>query len=78
LKLRPDWDSMKYHFMETVLKEKFTRHENLKRRLLASGQVRLEETNWWGDRVWGVSMLRGEWKGENHLGSLLMEIRNFI
>ena len=32
----------------------------------------LVEDNWWGDKFWGVC--NGE--GENHLGKLLMKIRD--
>jgi predicted NAD-dependent protein-ADP-ribosyltransferase YbiA (DUF1768 family) len=37
----------------------------------------MEETNWWGDKFWGVhrTSLSEQGVGENNLGKLLMDIR---
>lgn len=61
--LRPDWEEVKLEIMESLVREKFTRHKSLKQQLLATGDVYLEETNNWGDRFYGV--VNG--KGLNHL-----------
>ena len=71
LKLRPHWEEIKVGIMEALVRQKFTRHKDLGRRLLETGDAYLEETNDWGDRFWGV--YRGE--GKNHLGRILMKIR---
>lgn len=71
LKLRPDWESVKLDCMELVLRAKFQDNRELMDQLVATGQEHLEETNWWGDRFWGVC----QGSGQNHLGKLLMRIR---
>lgn len=45
---------------------------NLKAKLLETGELYLEETNWWKDDYWGVF----EGKGLNKLGRILMLIRS--
>lgn len=71
--LRPDWDTYRVYAMQRVLLGKFENAE-LARLLLATGDKRLEETNSWGDKFWGVS--GGE--GRNRLGELLMEVRQVL
>ena len=75
-KIRPrrDWESIKKDVMYKVLFDKFTRHEDLKEKLLATGDKYLEETNYWLDTTWGVC----NGKGKNWLGELLMKIRTEI
>jgi ribA/ribD-fused uncharacterized protein len=51
--LRSDWAEVRIGIMEELVRWKFTRHEDLKERLLATGKAYLEETNDWGDRFWG-------------------------
>lgn len=43
----------------------------LKEMLLATGDEELVEGNYWHDTIWGVC----DGVGENHLGKMLMEIR---
>lgn len=69
--MRSDWEKVKLSVMEDLVRQKFTRHESLKKALLNTGDMYLEETNAWGDTFWGVS----KGKGENHLGKILMKIR---
>lgn len=71
LAIRPDWDAIKLHVMTTLVREKFTRHVELKALLLATGDEPLIEENWWGDRFWGTC----NGTGENHLGRILMQVR---
>jgi ribA/ribD-fused uncharacterized protein len=71
LKPRDDWETAKFQVMEVVVLDKFTRHADLRRQLLATGDAELIEGNTWGDRVWGV--YQGE--GENRLGKILMKVR---
>jgi len=68
----PWWEDIKVDVMRELLIKKFRRYE-LKKRLLKTGDEELVEGNWWGDRFWGVC--RG--RGENWLGRLLMETRQF-
>lgn len=57
--------------MYEICKAKFTQNEDLKEKLLATGNNILEEGNTWGDRVWGT--VNGV--GENRLGKILMRVR---
>lgn len=68
------WDSyMKLQLMERLLLKKFDgNHPQLQQMLLATGEEELVEGNYWGDVYWGVC----NGAGENHLGKLLMKIRD--
>lgn len=57
--------------MYEIVKAKFTQNEDLKQRLLETGDMYLEEGNTWGDRTWGT--ING--KGQNRLGKILMKVR---
>lgn len=70
LKLRKDWDDVKLDVMLWGIREKF-KNEDLRQLLAETGDEELVEGNWWGDKFWGVS--NGE--GENHLGKILMKVR---
>lgn len=72
LPLRPDWNTCRLAVMELLLRQKFAIGTDLRNRLDATAPRELIEGNWWGDTFWGVC--RG--KGENHLGKLLMKIRD--
>jgi ribA/ribD-fused uncharacterized protein len=69
--LRSDWEEVKLTIMYEVLYAKFTQNEDLKLKLLATGNRYLEEGNWWGDVIWGVC----KGVGTNYLGQLLMTVR---
>lgn len=72
--LRQDWNRIRISVMTGIVRDKFTRNPELKRLLLATGDAVLIEGNTWGDRFWGVDERTG--KGENHLGLILMDIRD--
>ena len=71
--LRDGWDQYRLQVMEELLKKKF-QDKVLAQKLLDTGNAKLVEGNTWGDRYWGVC--RGQ--GQNHLGILLMKIRDEI
>lgn len=71
--LREDWEDVKLEIMEAILYLKFTQNPDLKEKLLET-KGHIEERNDWYDVFWGT--YNGE--GENHLGKLLMKIRNFL
>ena len=71
IKLRSDWESVKLSIMESIVRDKFTRHSDLKERLIATGDAELVEGNNFGDTVWG----KVDGKGQNLLGRILMKIR---
>lgn len=71
--VRPDWEEVKLDVMYHLVTKKF-RYPILRDLLLQTGEVKLVEGNNWGDVFWGVS--RG--RGENHLGKILMRVREEI
>jgi len=73
IEMRPDWDHIKLGVMEELVRIKFST-EPLRGMLKATAGHDLIEGNTWGDTFWGVC--RG--KGHNHLGKILMKIRDEI
>jgi len=69
--LRKDWESIKEDVMYLVVKEKYARNKSLCDKLLATGDVHLEEGNHHGDRVWGTV----DGVGLNLLGKITMRVR---
>ncbi len=69
--IRSDWEEIKLGTMEILVYEKFDNHEDLKRLLLQTGDAELVEENTWGDTFWG----RCNGVGKNHLGKILMKVR---
>lgn len=67
----PEWLANRVRLMKFVLKKKFERGSELAAKLEETGDRHIEETNHWGDTFWGVC----DGVGENHLGRLIMEIR---
>jgi len=65
------WETHKEQVMRDVAWAKFSQHPELAAKLLATGDRVLEETNWWGDEIWGVY----QGKGQNLLGRVLMDTR---
>lgn len=77
VKLRSDWDSVRLQVMEDLLRKKFTESLALKAQLLGTGDEELIEFNTWHDCHWGhctCNDCKDKIK-ENHLGTLLMKIR---
>lgn len=70
VKLRPDWEEVKYSIMKEIILSKFSIPE-LRDMLIYTGDKYLEETNYWNDTYWGVC----NGVGENNLGKILMEVR---
>jgi ribA/ribD-fused uncharacterized protein len=68
-----EWDNRKYEVMEIIVFNKFI-NEELKQKLLSTGDKYLEETNHWKDSFYGVDINLG---GQNQLGKILMKIRDF-
>lgn len=69
--LRNNWDTIKFTVMHRLVKQKFSDSGELQDMLLATGDRKLVEGNWWGDTIWGVC----KGVGENHLGYILMAVR---
>ena len=74
------WDRAKVQIMEDLVRQKFTGCNELKDMLLSTGIQQIMEGNRWNDTFWGAIWTEdrfggGEWVGENHLGKILMKIR---
>jgi ribA/ribD-fused uncharacterized protein len=74
LVLREDWEDVKIDVMHKLLRSKFG-HPILKFSLIQTGDAMLIEGNYWHDEVWGVCSCPKHGKGTNHLGKLLMKVR---
>lgn len=74
IRLRKDWEEVKYKCMYAIVSEKFKQNAELAKKLLATGDAHLEEGNSWGDRIWGT--VNGV--GKNALGKILMQVREDI
>lgn len=72
--LRPDWDEIKLQSMHDIVLSKFSNNNFLKQKLLSTGDDELINGNHWRDKYWGVDETTGQ--GENHLGKILMQVRN--
>lgn len=68
--MRATWEQEKIAVMLVLLRKKFSRTE-MAERLLSTGDAKLIEGNTWGDKFWG----KVDGKGKNHLGKLLMQVR---
>lgn len=78
-KKREDWNHIKIGVMRELLRQKFAIPE-LRRMLLETGNENIIEGNTWNDKFWGMAMnANGDpVEGENHLGRLIMKIRDEI
>jgi ribA/ribD-fused uncharacterized protein len=70
--VRSDWEEIKLVVMRMLVLKKFE-NKHLRKLLLQTGEEELAEGNNWGDVYWGVDIQTGI--GENHLGKILMEVR---
>lgn len=75
VKIRRDWDDKKLEFMNWAVREKF-KDETLAEMLISTGDQEIIEGNWWHDNFYGsCSCVKCNGSGENHLGRILMKIR---
>ncbi len=77
---RADWDNIKLDVMRQVLELKFAPGTRCHKELMATGKKKLVEYNNWGDKYWGAHVQNlpdgtVHISGENHLGTLQMEVR---
>lgn len=77
VKLREDWEEVKDAIMRDILLAKFTLNDDLRDKLIATGDAILIEGNTWHDNYWGVCkcstcIFRERY---NKLGILLMDVR---
>ena len=77
VKLRPDWNDVRYQAMKEGLALKFLTHPELAEKLIETGDAWLIEGNYWHDNTWGdchcpQCILID---GKNWLGTLLTDLR---
>lgn len=77
VELREDWEEIKLQVMEDVVRAKFAQNQELANKLLDTEDSELNEGNYWHDNFWGNCLCPkcAEQEGENHLGKILMKIR---
>ena len=74
--MRQNWEKIKIAVMYNLLQQKFNSFA-LSKQLLNTYNDTLIEGNNWGDTFWGCTQDDdGKWAGENHLGKLLMRVRD--
>ncbi len=81
IKRRADWFDVSLTIMESLVRQKFTVYPELRDKLLETADAKLIEGNNWNDRFYGCiygciyDTHENKWVGENHLGKILMKIR---
>lgn len=74
IKLRDDWEEVKFDIMFEICFAKFSQNEDLRLKLISTQDQHLEEGNTWGDKIWGT--VNGI--GQNNLGKILMRVREEV
>ena len=69
-----EWNKEKRDVMFDIVEAKFQQNKDLAKKLKQTSDRKLIEGNSWGDKYWGV--YNGE--GENNLGKILEQIRDYI
>ena len=82
VEVRPNWKKVKIDIMATLLLQKYAPKESTQRfhdLLLSTKNQILKEGNYWHDNFWGDCHCQDckDIEGENHLGWLLMKIREY-
>lgn len=78
VKLRDDWDTLKFDAMYYILRQKFERSTVCRRVLFSTGDQKLVEGNTWHDNIWeNCTCGRPSCLplGGNALGNTLMRVR---
>ena len=70
----PGWENARLDIMESILRAKFEQNPALMKKLTDTGTRILINGNNKQETYWGVDLY--SWQGENHLGKILMNIRN--
>lgn len=80
VKLRSDWEQIKYQIMYNGVTAKFVQNFKFANLLKQTGNAYLIEGNWWHDNIWGDCHCNKckNIKGTNWLGEILMKVREEI
>lgn len=73
-KIDPQWEEIKVDFMKKIVREKLEQHPKIAELLRGTGQAEIIEASPY-DGFWGHATIRNQ-KGLNHLGKILMELRD--
>lgn len=77
VKLRADWEDVKYGIMEEIVSLKFLQNKELKEKLLHIPDEELVEYNRHHDNIWGKCVCsRCKCKGTNFLGKILRSVKS--
>lgn len=58
--------------MYKIVKAKFEQNDFILKQLIDTGNIEIEEHNEWNDTYWGIC----NGYGENHLGKIIMQVRD--
>ena len=72
-----NWEEIKIGVMKELVYKKFSTPQ-FKELLLGTNDENIVEGNMWGDKFWGVDIKNTPNEGENHLGRILMDVRNML
>lgn len=81
--MNPPWNEVNFWVVGSAVYAKFTSDQRLKEMLLATEDRELVEASP-RDGIWGIrcgasrAVDRKNWKGQNKLGVVLMEVRDMI
>ncbi len=77
VKIKDNWDNIKYDIMLNIVRDKFSQNNELKKMLLDTGEEFLIEGNYWHDNTWGNCTCDKckKIRGNNWLGEILMKVR---
>ena len=83
IKTNEQWENCKIQVMEELLFCKFRQNQNLYFLLLNTRPHNLIEAtldNFWGAgcKIGSIALKEGIWKGINHLGKMLVYVRNIL
>lgn len=71
--IRKDWENVKLDIMRFLVIQKFICNPAYTYLLLSTGDEDIIEGNYWNDTYWGKCFKTQQ--GENHLGKIIMEVR---
>lgn len=75
LRLPDDWETKRLEVMSECIKQKYSQ-EPFRTKLLETGDQFIQEGNNWNDKFFGICLKTGE--GKNHLGKLIMNVRDIL
>lgn len=79
IKMREDWNEIKFQIMEQLIEQKFAPNNALSKQLLSTGNAELIEGNYWHDLIWGQCFcFKHNWDGNNQLGKIIMARRKAL